>query len=112
MLRALVPRTVAFVAGTSILVLGQAMAVDPTAHSSGAASSDVVADSPSWTPAGAAAYPGCVPSAAWPAGSPAAFLVVLSFREDDTLKMAFDAAWQANHDDTEADDVWVIGVCG
>jgi hypothetical protein len=110
-LRALLPRTVAFAGGASILVLGQAMAVDPSAHSD-AASSDVVAVAPSWSPADAARYPGCVPSAAWPAGRPAPYVVVHRFRDDTDRKVAFDVAWRVNHDDTEADDVWVLGVCG
>jgi hypothetical protein len=110
-LRALLPRTVAFAGGASILVLGHAMAVDPSAHSD-AASSDMVAAAPSWTPADTAGYPGCVPSAAWPAGRPASYLVVHRIRDDTDLKMPFDDAWRANHDETEVDDVWVLGVCG
>jgi hypothetical protein len=110
-LRALLPRAVVFVGGASVLVLGQAMAVNPSAHSD-AASADVVAAAPSWTAADAAAFPGCVPSAAWPAGRPAPYVVVHSFREDAHRKVAFDVAWRVNHDDSEADDVWVVGVCG
>jgi len=53
-----------------------------------------------------------VPSAVWPTGTPADFVVVHSFRTDDHRKIAFDVAWRLNHNDTDVDDVWVIGVCG
>jgi hypothetical protein len=110
-LRVLVPRALLFGAGAAMLVLGQAMAVSPSAHSSSLPDEEVVSAPPSWTAADAAAYPGCVPLVSWPAAAPADFVVVHSFRADAHRKVAFDAAWAANHDDTEANDVWVLGVC-
>ena len=116
MLRMMVARLAVFSAAASMLVLGHAMAVDPSAHADvapGAAVADAaVSVAPTWTPADAAAYPGCVSSADWPAGRPAPYVVVHSFRDDAHRKVSFDAAWRANHDETEVDDVWVLGVCG
>lgn len=111
-LRVVLPRAVVFGVGAAILVLGQAMAVNPSAHSSGVPDELVVVEPPSWTAADDAAYPGCRPSSAWPTGRPADFVVVHSFREDAHRKVGFDAAWRSNHNDTEADDLWVVGVCG
>lgn len=109
-LRTIVPRVVVFGAVGAMFALGQAMAINPTAHSEGLLDEPVV-EVPAWTAADASAYPGCVPSAAWPSGAPADFVVVHSFRADEDQKIAFDRAWQVNHNDTEVDDVWVLGVC-
>lgn len=111
-LRALVPRVAAFAAVAAVLGLGQAMVVDRSAHSADATLPDAATAAPAWTAADAAAYPGCVPSAAWPSGRIASYLVVHRFRDDTDQKMAFDDAWRVNHDDTEVDDVWVLGACG
>jgi len=119
-LRVLVPRALVFGAGATMLLVGQAMAVSPSVGPSGPPltepagqpSEQVLAGPPSWTAADAAAYPGCVRSAAWPTGRPAERVVVHSFREDRHRALAFDVAWRLNHNDTEADDVWVVGVCG
>jgi hypothetical protein len=111
-LRTLVPRAALFAGGVATLLLGQAMAVAPSAHSSGAASGDLAVRMPAWTVADAAAHPGCVPSTAWPAEQVAAYLVVHAFRDGLDRTMSLDAAWAANHNDTEVDDVWVVGVCG
>jgi hypothetical protein len=115
-LRAVVPRLVAFLGIAAMVGVGQAMAVSPSAEftgpTPGAALQPVPQAAPAWTPADAQAFPGCRPAADWPTGTPAAYVVVHSFREDRHRRMAFDAAWRANHDETEADDVWVIGVCG
>ena len=112
MLRTLVPRVVVFGAGALTLVLGQVMAVNPTARSTAQPAERAVAELPSWSAADAAAHPECTPSAAWPAGIPAEFVVVHDFRSELHRKIAFDTAWQRNHDDTEVNDVWVLGVCG
>ena len=109
-LRALVPRAVVFGIGAAIIGLGQAMSVDSTATSVTAADQEL--REPAWTWADHADHPGCVPSAVWPTGTPADFVVVHSFRTDDHRKIAFDVAWRLNHNDTDVDDVWVIGVCG
>jgi len=115
-LRVVLSRLAVFGAGASMVVLAHAMAVDPSTHpdaAPGAAVADAaVAGPPTWTRADAAAYPGCVSSADWPAGRPAPYVVVHSFRDEAHRKVSFDAAWRANHDDTEVDDVWVLGVCG
>ena len=112
LLRVVVPRLVAFLGIAAMLGVGQAMAVAPSALSTGLPPERVAPATPAWTAHDAQAFPGCRPAAAWPSGTPAAYVVVHSFREDRHRTMAFDVAWRANHDDTEADDVWVIGVCG
>jgi len=110
-LRVVVPRLLLFGAVASVLGLGQVLAVDPSAHSSAVPERHVSAV-PTWKPTDEQAFPGCRALAEWPSGTPAAYLVVHSFRDRRTTRMAFDVAWGLNHDDTEADDVWVIGVCG
>lgn len=113
LLRVVVPRLVVFVGAAGMLGVGQAMAVNPSAgeiaHVPGHAEAQ---PAPSWTTADARAFPRCRPAKEWPSGTPVAYVVVHDFREDRHRLMAFDAAWRANHDDSEADDVWVLGVCG
>jgi len=114
-LRVVVSRLAVFVAAATMFVLGHALAVDPAARpdaAPGAAVADAAASAPpTWTRADAAAYPGCVSSADWATGRPAAYVVVHSFRDDAHRMVSFDAAWRANHDDTEVNDVWVLGAC-
>jgi hypothetical protein len=52
-----------------------------------------------------------VSSSVWPAEQVASSLVVYRFRDHTLRRMPFATAWQANHDDTEVDDVWVVGAC-
>jgi hypothetical protein len=105
-LRVIVPRAVVFGAGALIFALGQAMAVNPSA--SPAESGRV--ELPVWSAADQAEHPDCTASATSP-GALADFVVVHSFRDDLNRRIAFDQAWQLNHNVTEADDVWVLGVC-
>jgi len=87
------------------------MALEPSADPSASLVEQVADAPPAWTPADATAYPGCVPLSAWPSGKPAPYVVVQSVREDTHHRVAFDRAWQLNHNATETDDVWVLGVC-
>jgi hypothetical protein len=96
LLRTLIPRAVVFAAVAAALLVGQVMAVNPSSAPIDSQSAAV----PVWTPAIQAAHPGCVPSAQWPAGKPAA-----------SERIAFDTAWSLNHDNSESNDVWVLGVC-
>lgn len=112
LVRVVVPRVVGFLAIAAMLGVGQAMALSPSAESIGLPSDHASRSLPAWTAADAQAFPGCRPAAAWPSGTPAAYVVVRRFREDRDVKVAFDVAWDANHDDTEVNDVWVLGVCG
>jgi hypothetical protein len=107
--RMLLTRVAVFAAGAAVLVLGSLMA--PVTSAASVPAVDTGRRLPSWTPADAAANPGCVPSSAWPTGAPAPFVVVHSFRDNVHRKVEFATAWAANHDDTEVDDVWVVGVC-
>jgi hypothetical protein len=106
----LVTRVAVFGVGAAVLALGHLLA--PISSSAAVPADDTARPLPSWTAADAAANPGCVPFSSWPAGAPAEFLVVHSFRDNVHRKVAFAAAWADNHDDTEVDDVWVVGVCG
>lgn len=101
------PRTVLFGTLAGALLLGQAMAVDPLAAEVDGSPMRI----PVWTAADAAAQPGCVSSADWPEGRLADSVVVHSFRDGLNERMAFDAAWRVNHNATETDDVWVVGIC-
>lgn len=107
LMRALIPRTIGFAAISAALLVGQAMAVSP----SSAPIESLPTVAPIWTPAIAAAHPGCVPSAQWPAGRPAAAVIAHRFSDDTTDRIAFDVAWSLNHDSSESNDVWVLGVC-
>ena len=110
-LRALVPRAAVFVAGSLVLVVGQAVAVDPSSSVSAEQAEQRVSHAPTWSFADLSAFPGCVPSSAWPAGKPAGHLVVHGVRDQTRHEVPFDAAWQANHDQSRSNDVWVVGVC-
>jgi hypothetical protein len=106
----LVTRVAVFGVGAGVLALGHLLA--PISSSAAVPADDTARQLPSWTASDATAHPGCVPFSSWPAGVPAEFLVVHSFRDNVHRKVAFDAAWADNHDDTEVDDVWVVGACG
>jgi hypothetical protein len=107
LLRTLIPRAVVFAAVAAALLVGQVMAVNPSSAPIDSQSAAV----PVWTPAIQAAHPGCVPSAQWPAGKPAASVIAHRFSDDTTERIAFDTAWSLNHDNSESNDVWVLGVC-
>jgi hypothetical protein len=111
-LRVVVARVVLFGAGVAMLATGQAMALEPAVQTATAPAEQVAGVAPTWTAADEAAYPGCTPSAAWPAGTPAASVVVQVLRDGRHVEVAFDRAWRLNHNDTEVDDLWVVGVCG
>ena len=111
LVRVLVTRVAAFALAAATLALGHLIAVGPSTSASSIPSEEAVRALLSWTPSDAAANPGCVPFSAWPAGAPAEFIVVHSFRDDEHRRMAFATAWAVNHDETEVNDVWVIGVC-
>jgi hypothetical protein len=108
--RVLLTRLAVFGLGAVVLALGHLMA--PASASAPVPAQDAALQLPSWTSSDAAANPGCVPFSSWPAGVPAEFLVVHSFRDNVHRKVTFATAWADNHDDTEVDDVWVLGACG
>jgi len=110
-LRTVVLRAAVFGVVAAAIGLGQAIALEPSSDSSASLVEQVAEAPPAWTPADARAYPGCVPLSAWPSGKPAPYVVVQSVREDTHHRVAFDRAWQLNHNATETDDVWVLGVC-
>ncbi|MFL6060651.1 MAG: hypothetical protein ACJ72E_05430 [Marmoricola sp.] len=105
-LRLVVPRALLFVSAAAVLLIGNVMAMNPSA-----ARLAPVQVQPVWTAAEQAAQPGCVPSAQWPEGTPGSAVVVHRFSDGATVRMPFMTAWRANHDDTEVDDLWVLGVC-
>jgi hypothetical protein len=105
--RTLIPRTLLFGSLSAALLVGNAMAVDPLA-----APADSAPDAlPTWTAEVAAAHPDCVDAHSWPAGRPAEVVVGFSFADDAAEEIPFDSAWARNHNASEADDVWVLGVC-
>lgn len=108
LLRVLVPRLMMFALTTTILGLTRLLSVHPSAQP---AAEQVPTPMPSWTAADQRAHPRCVPSASWPEGKPADFVVVYSFRDHVRRKVAFAEAWKRNHNHTEADDIWVLGIC-
>jgi hypothetical protein len=110
-MRTVVLRVAAFGVLAAIIGLGQAMTLDPSADASAAQVESIADPPPSWTSADASAFPGCVSLSTWPSGTPAPYVVVQSVREDTHRRLTFDRAWRLNHNATETDDVWVLGVC-
>jgi hypothetical protein len=111
LLRTMVPRLLVFCVGAGTVTIGSAMAVHPSAKVGTLPGEPAPIEMPSWTAADAVAYPGCGPASSWPRGVPARSVVVHSFRDDARRQVGFDLAWTLNHNDTEVDDLWVLGVC-
>src|SRR4051794_10081930 len=111
LLRVLLQRTVAFGVCAVFVVAGRAMGGHPTEHVD-AVIVERATPSAVWTLTDAASYPGCVPSAAWVARTPARSVVVQGTIGSAHREIAFDLAWRLNHNDRRADDVWVLGLCG
>lgn len=105
--RVLTPRLVVFGALASALLVGNAMSLSPSA----APLDQALPTMPTWSAADRAAEPDCLPAAAWPAGKPGAEVVVHRFGDGSVERVPFLDAWRENHNDTEVDDVWVLGVC-
>jgi hypothetical protein len=108
LLRVLVPRLMMLAVATTTFGLVRLMSVHPTAQP---AAEQVPGPMPSWTVADQRAHPRCVPSASWPEGKPADFVLVYRFRDHVRRKVAFADAWTWNHNHTEVDDIWVLGIC-
>jgi hypothetical protein len=66
---------------------------------------------PTWTGQESLAFPGCVATTAWDPEQVPSALVVYAFGDDVRLKMTFERAWRLNHNQTEVDDVQVLGAC-
>ena len=105
--RVLVPRALLFAVVATAVLVGQAMTVDPTASQV----APLPTPAPTWSPADRAAQPDCVPVQGWPEGKPARDVVVSRAADGRVLRLAFDRAWALNHNASEADDLWVLGVC-
>src|SRR4051794_19232509 len=90
--RALVPRAVLFAVVAVVLGVGQAAAGNPSTSSSSLPADEVATRPPAWTLADVSAFPGCVPSAAWPAGKAAPFVVVRGVNDEVRRRVAFDLA--------------------
>lgn len=107
LVRLLVVRTAAFGAVVAGILVGQVIPVQPSA----APLEPPPVAIPSWTAADALAHPECVPSAQWPEGSFAPAVVAQGSGDSSSRRIAFDKAWAMNHNATDVDDVWVIGIC-
>jgi hypothetical protein len=106
LLRVLLLRVVMFAVLTTTLGITQLVPVQAAALVL-----ETPSPMPSWTATDLRAHPRCVPSASWPEGQPAEVLVVYRFRDQQRHEVAFADAWEDNHNATEVDDVWVLGVC-
>ena len=107
-LRVLVPRAVLFLTVAVAVLAGNAMSANgATARLEDAAPSPA----PLWSLSQRAAAPDCVPLSSWPAGKPAAQVVVSGAADGEVSRIAFDRAWAANHNASSADDLWVLAVC-
>jgi hypothetical protein len=105
--RALIPRVVVFAALASAVLVGQVMAVDPLA----APVDPLPSVHHGWSVSDAVANPDCIAASAWHQGDVAGTVIVYGAGDAHGVRMRFDDAWRRNHDPSEADDVWVVGVC-
>jgi len=107
LVRVLTPRLVVFGALSSALLVGQAMSLSPSASPL----EQTLPTVPTWSAEDRAAEPGCVPAADWPEGKPGAAVVVHRYSDGSVERVPFLDAWRENHNGSEVDDVWVLGVC-
>jgi hypothetical protein len=107
LVRLLVVRTAGFAAVVSVLLVGQVIAVRP----SSAPFEPSPLAMPAWNSTIAAVYPHCVGADEWPEGTPASAVVAHRFADDTTAKIDFMTAWDQNHNASDVDDVWVLGIC-
>lgn len=107
LVRVLTPRLVIFGALASALLVGNAMSLSPSA----APLEQELPTMPTWSAADRAAEPSCLPAADWPAGKPGASVVVHRFSDSSVRRIPFLDAWRENHNGSDSDDVWVLGVC-
>lgn len=105
--RVLVPRALLFVTVALALLAGNAMSVSATSARLDAKP----APAPMWSLSDRAAAPDCVPLKSWPAGKPAAQVVVSAAADGAVSRVSFDHAWAANHNASQGDDLWVLAVC-
>jgi hypothetical protein len=110
MLRALVPRLALFAAAAAVVVAGQWMSPRPSVDTS-AIGTDRTLPLPAWSAVDRAAHPDCIPAAEWVPGRLARGVVVQTVRDSEHRKISFDRAWRRNHNGTDVDDVWVLGLC-
>jgi hypothetical protein len=68
-------------------------------------------DHPTWKPAHAERFPGCVDMARWEASAVPSTVVVVR-RRGDLQRISFDEAFRRATSASAADDVWTIGACG
>jgi hypothetical protein len=106
MVRVVLVRALLFSSVAAVLLIGNVMAMNPSA-----ARTTPTVIAPTWSAADRAEQPGCFPSGTWPSGVPASAVVVYRFSDHATVRVPFGAAWRANHDATEVDDLYVLGVC-
>jgi hypothetical protein len=107
LLRLLITRSLAFVTVVGVLLLGQMIAVNPTS----APLDPLPSTFPSWTATDQSTYPYCMAEADWPQGKFAPEVIVYQFSDSSTYRIAFAQAWKVNHDQTDVNDLWVIGIC-
>jgi hypothetical protein len=94
--------------GAAVLGLARPVSADPSAQPT---YEQAPSPMPSWTEADQRAHPRCLASAAWPKGRTADVIITYSFRDHVRRRVAFAEAWKWNHNRTEVDDIWVLGIC-
>ena len=105
-LHVVVPRALVFASIAAVLLVGNVMRMNPSA----ARLAPTVIE-PTWSAAARAAEPDCLPSDQWPSGVPGSAVIVHRYSDGETVRVPFMTAWRANHDASEANDLWVLGVC-
>lgn len=106
-LRLLVVRTVGSALLIALVLVGQAMVIQPSRAELEALPGVV----PTWSMLEQSAYPGCVRAEDWPPDTWGAAVVGYSREQGRTSLVDFDRAWEINHNDSESDDLAVVGIC-
>lgn len=106
-MRMLFVRTLGFASVVVVVLIGSVMSMQASA----APLDNAPIQLPSWTAGDEVTYPGCVDAAEWPAGELSTAVVAHSFLDGTVSKVAFDKAWDANHNSSDVDDLWVLGIC-
>jgi hypothetical protein len=105
-LRLLFVRSVGFIAIATAVLVGQG-----SVRASAAQFDPAPLPIPLWTTADAIANPDCVAAARWPAGELPGSVIVHSFGTHTTKRVDFATAWRLNHNQIDADNLWVLGIC-
>lgn len=106
-LRLLVVRTLGSVVLIALVLVGQSMVIQPSRAELDA----LPGMAPRWSILEQSAYPGCVRVDDWPPNTWGSAVVAYNPEQGRTTRVDFDRAWEINHNESESDDLKVLGIC-